>query len=901
MGVLIGPATWLLHVTCAAIYLMAAAGVVMRQPQADLNRFGALLIFTLAWWSGCLAISHHPGVSQAGAQLAYSVGALAWGIFPSLALLFAAAFARPDLLRRPWFWPALIVPSAATITAQARGWLADDYVARPWGYAMAWHHGAWPLLFFVYFIGFMLLTLALFMEGAARATSAVKRHQGWIIFGSALPPLALGLLTDILLPWCGVFDVPNCAPDFAVIWVAGLAYAVVRYRMFELGPRFAADQLVEEMSDALLLLHVDGRVGWSNPAAAQLFRFPPDELRRRTWRDLVGEPLTLRTAGAAGRHETRLHRSDGSFVELDLSLSPLPGPLGETAGWICLVTDVTARRQAERELRQTRDALESRVAERTAQLSALNQRLSDEVAERKRSEEHHRLVVEHMHEGVCVFDESGAITQANSHLAGLLDLSAEAVLGKGWSTLVDAENVEACEAAVKAARAGQPGQVDVKLRGPRGKRLRAIVRVAALPARDGRSADCVATVMDVSERDAMQSQLARTQRLASVGLLAAGVGHEINNPLTYVMLNLEHIARVAAEGRGTPEIRDLATEALDGARRVQEIVKDLRRFARAEARTVNPVHVHDELETAIKLGLHEVRFRARLERAYAPDLPRVMASAGSLAQVFLNLIVNAAQAIPEDGLEHHAIRIKTWQQGSDVLVELADTGKGIAADDLEHLFDPFFTTKEGAENVGLGLAICHEIISSLGGRIFVGSEVGRGTRFLITLKAASAHDALGAPQPTAATPSTPRLLEAQPAPSAAVPSREPASLPAMARVLVVDDEELVARTLERVLRPHFSVVTATSGEEARRLIENSPPFDVALCDLMMPGISGMALAEWVASHVPALLPRMIFMTGGAFTPAAEKFLATENRRVLPKPFSPAEVLAAARQVLGKAP
>ncbi|HEX2657126.1 MAG TPA: ATP-binding protein [Polyangia bacterium] len=265
--------------------------------------------------------------------------------------------------------------------------------------------------------------------------------------------------------------------------------------------------------------------------------------------------------------------------------------------------------------------------------------------------------------------------------------------------------------------------------------------------------------------------------------------------------------------------------------------------------------------------------------------------------MFLNLIVNAAHAIEDGRQSENEIRIRTSRGEHDVLVEFSDTGRGISPEDMERIFDPFFTTQAASDGLGLGLAICHETIAALGGRIFVGSQVGRGSRFLVALKPAdvSAKDLANAGE--TARPDGPDATDA--AVIAALPRSiqtldQPARLPV---VLVVDDEPRVRGSLERILRRHYRVVLAESGTDARDLIAAGGRFDLVLCDLMMPGMTGMDLASWIDQHAPALAPRIIFMTGGAFTREAQQFLATVPNPPLEKPFQPAEVFAMARRIL----
>jgi CheY-like chemotaxis protein/two-component sensor histidine kinase len=307
-------------------------------------------------------------------------------------------------------------------------------------------------------------------------------------------------------------------------------------------------------------------------------------------------------------------------------------------------------------------------------------------------------------------------------------------------------------------------------------------------------------------------------------------------------------------------------EARDGGIRVREIVRDLKTFSRGDDDAKELVDVRRVLQSALALAANELRHRAQLEIALSPA-PPVLASEHRLGQVFLNLVINAAQAIPEGRAGEHRIRAAT---GADpdgrALVEIADTGSGIPPEVLPRIFDPFFTTKPVGVGTGLGLAICHSIVAALGGEITVETQVGRGTTFRVFLPAAESR-------PAAQT-------ELAPSPA---PRRR-------ARILVVDDEPLVGRAVQRILAPH-EVVACTSGAAALAQL-SSGPFDLVLCDLMMPEMTGIELHARLAAEAPEVAQRIVFLTGGAFTADAREFLDRVPNACLEKPFEPEALRAA---------
>ncbi|QSQ15785.1 ATP-binding protein [Myxococcus landrumensis] len=260
--------------------------------------------------------------------------------------------------------------------------------------------------------------------------------------------------------------------------------------------------------------------------------------------------------------------------------------------------------------------------------------------------------------------------------------------------------------------------------------------------------------LDITDRKAMQAQLVVADRLAAVGTLAAGVAHEINNPLAFVLSNLsflavelQSVARELPPGR-TSEMEEVLREAVDGAHRVRQIVRDLRTFSRGDDEAAAAVNLQAVLESAITMARGELKMRAQIIRDYR-DVPLVEGNEGRFGQVFLNLLINAAHAIPEGKPESHQVRVVLRSTEDRVIVEVHDTGVGMAPEVRARIFDPFFTTKPVGEGTGLGLSICHGIVTGFGGEIAVESEPGRGSVFRVTLPVGPRSRELG--------PASPRL------------------------------------------------------------------------------------------------------------------------------------------------
>jgi signal transduction histidine kinase/ActR/RegA family two-component response regulator len=389
--------------------------------------------------------------------------------------------------------------------------------------------------------------------------------------------------------------------------------------------------------------------------------------------------------------------------------------------------------------------------------------------------------------------------------------------------------------------------------------------------------------------DERQQELGRLQaeKLASIGLLAAGVAHEINNPAAFVLGNIEalagHLRLVEDKLRELPEsaLRSLGVsdvlfeatailqESKEGMARIHRIVRDLGSFSHADDDATVVMNVNPSLESTLTMLRNELKYRARVER----DLRAtrlVRASPPRLGQVFLNLILNAAQALDEARARRNVVCVRSYDDGDSVVIEVADNGAGIAPDVLPRIFESFFTTKPRGLGTGLGLPISLGIVRGLGGELTVDAAPGSGATFRVRLPASDAAPA-EPPQPA------PETLAARPA--------------TRRRILAVDDEALLLKAYRRMLGDAHELVTALGGQEAMRTLERDAGFDVVLCDLQMPEMSGMELHALVRSRLPALAERFVFVTGGAFSGEARRFMEESVSAVIQKPFRVEDLLA----------
>jgi two-component system, cell cycle sensor histidine kinase and response regulator CckA len=375
-----------------------------------------------------------------------------------------------------------------------------------------------------------------------------------------------------------------------------------------------------------------------------------------------------------------------------------------------------------------------------------------------------------------------------------------------------------------------------------------------------------------SERKQLAAKAVELERIRALGLLVAGVAHEINNPLTYVLGNLELAASRQKSLLASPE-RSLSIgaklfenieSARDGAERIAFIVRLLSTFVRGSGDETQSVDVLRAIDAAARLAMQHIRTRARL-RLDLGVLPPVRANEARLAQVFLNLLINAAQAIPEGAPDKNEIRVKASHDDGRVVIVISDTGCGIAPELTSRIFEPFYTTKPADQGTGLGLSISRDVIVAFGGSITVDSELGQGASFRIELPLAS----LGEADKTT------------------TPKSQPPAPCVEQRVLVLDDEPLIGDFLIGALDGHHVEVT-TDGYEALKLVADGA-YDLVLCDLRMPRMSGIEFYAELCRRRPDLASSFVLMTGAAIDEELQLFLASNAVPVLRKPFDMSEL------------
>ncbi len=614
--------------------------------------------------------------------------------------------------------------------------------------------------------------------------------------------------------------------------------------------RFRA--ILENSADALVLQSADGRPMWASASTAHMFGRPPEEIVGRQKLELVHPDD--RDAIRAARAESLARPFERIRCLARYALEGQPWRWLETVrenrlddpavGAIVLhIRDVTEQKLAEEALR--------------------------------RSEESFRTAIESSPDLVVVLRE-GRIAYANPTVVHALgEQGADAIVGRSGLDFASPEDLARMTDALAQAARGECHPVELQLRGRHGSSARVEFRGSPVVFDGGPAV--LAFGRDVTERRRLEARLTLADRMSSLGTLAAGVAHEINNPVSYALANVGFVADTIAPHLGAlgpqerEEVRHALADARQGLERVRDIVRDLKTFSRGDGEALRAVELRGILDAACSMSSNEVKHRARLVRCEADERVWVRGSEGKLAQVFVNLLVNAAQAIPDGAASANEVRITVLRRSAQtVAVEIRDSGCGIPPELVPRLFDPFFTTKPKGVGTGLGLAICHNIVLAHGGAIEVESAPGRGACFRVLLSSA--------------------------APAGASAKAAPARQPGPGAVLVVDDEPRVCEAVARLLRGGEGVRALSQSRAALELIRGGARFDAVLCDVMMPEMTGVQLHAAVAAVAPEQARRFAFMTGGVFSLESRRLLADTGRPVLEKPFDREQLLACLRAV-----
>jgi len=564
----------------------------------------------------------------------------------------------------------------------------------------------------------------------------------------------------------------------------------------------------------------------------------------------------LQTGASVVVDDLVIHRRDGGRTWVRAFANPVRDQHGIVSHVVIAFTDITAEVQA--------------------------------IVERAEIEKHLAVAIHHAPVLLFTMDSNGVLTAADGAL--------RAVLEQGRAPIVGVSLFEAYKdhppvpENIRRALAGETVSYSITVQG-----LALDVWLGPLRDAAGEPVGAIGVCTDVTESRRLQTRIIQDDRIHAIGTMAASVAHEINNPLTYVLGGLEE-ARAeldalaadlgalaaargddpilsAAQGR-LDSMRDNLGPALAGTERIRHVTRELSTFTRPNDERLTTVDVRGVVRSVLKLVRKEIEARARLVEELGPTAA-VEANEARLVQVLVNLLMNAWQALPAPEPARHVIGVRTGLENGETLIEVWDTGPGVPPELRQQIFEPFITTKAIGAGTGLGLFVCQNIIKSLKGRIEVEDAPGGGALFRVLLPAASAPAAVAVPASIAVSSGVPRKR----------------------CVVIIDDDALVARALAARFAADdlFEVRTVLDGRDGLTLLLTDSGIDLAYCDLMMNGFSGMDVDTALRRQAPERASKVVFMSGGAFTSEARTFLDQRRTAFVQKPF---DILADARRRLG---
>jgi PAS domain S-box-containing protein len=495
------------------------------------------------------------------------------------------------------------------------------------------------------------------------------------------------------------------------------------------------------------------------------------------------------------------------------------------------------------------------------------------------SEERYRTILEDMEKGYYETDLNGNVTFANDTIRHVLGYSNKQIIGTNYRKYAyDEENVRKMYKYTNIVfKTGRPAKwFSLEYRTKSGEKRFMEVSIAPKFDEHREMVGFRGIINDVTERKAIEQQALVTNKLASIGELASGVAHELNNPLTTVM----GYAQLLMDSKDVPgHVKSDLDKIYQESQRAAKIVQNLLSFARRRKPEKTYFDINDLVQKTLDLRSYELKVNNISVRINIElDMPEIKADYHQIQQVILNMLINAEQALTEMRRQGK-ITITTSTVKDRIIINIVDNGPGIPKNNIDRIFDPFFTTKEAGKGTGLGLSVCLGIVTAHGGNMYVESEKGKGAAFTIELPISVVEE-----------------TEIELIPVAIENTSRPRQT-AGENVLIVDDEPGIRDILARIFtKIGYRTDCASDAKSAlTKLDENG--YDLYIIDLKLPRISGKKLYEIMMEKHPSSTAKVLFITGDTITPSTQDFLDSTKRPYLAKPFNPQVVVELAEEII----
>lgn len=618
-----------------------------------------------------------------------------------------------------------------------------------------------------------------------------------------------------------------------------IAPAINNSQLFQEVQRLAL--ALESIGEAVGFVDRDWNYRFINKAFTNLYGYLPEELLGTAMINLIPDDESTQSLAtdirtkyrqSVWRGEAKRSKKNGEVIDVILTVTPVMSREGEILGAIGVSQDITDRKRAQAELNA--------------------------------SEERYRVLVERARDGISYFNADGTFTSVNSELVAMLGWSKEELIGSHYSKVGTAESNTVWSERIELSLAGEsiPFLFETEAQHKDGHKIPIEVTTNLIRDSEKKIIGFMAIARDITERKQAEERIRAAAHLSSIGELAAGVAHEINNPLTSVL----GFSQFLLSKDLPPSISEDLQIVHDEADRAARIVNNLLSFARQDEPSKTFMDLNTLVERALEMKSYDFQVgNIQVTRNFPSNLPQTMLDATQMIQVILNLLNNAEHAM----VHHHgggSLTLRTYASAENVELEIIDSGPGIAESDMGKIFEPFFTTKAVGEGTGLGLSIAYGLIQQHNGDIWVESKLGEGAIFHVTLPVAGS--------------------QAEDPPPA---SNDPVEGNAKS-VLVVEDEINIRNLLARYLNSRgFTVDTAENGEEAWTDLK-SRSYDCVVMDLKMPGMSGQELYQAIVDYDRNLARKVVFISGDIVSRDTLEFLAGQDNPFLSKPVNLDELL-----------